>query len=262
VSKDGDYIYLGGTIHMLSEKDYPLPQAFQKAYADTDSIVLEIDFRGLEAPELQGQFLEAISYKDHRSLSNVLTEDVYKRLDDVLKSRAIPIAALDKLTPFGAMMTITQIELKRLGLIGVDGVDLHFTKRAERDNKELMSLESIEEQLSFMHSMNGLDPNAVVILGIEELLGLESIWFDLVASWRSGDLAQLEKLGIDNMKSEFPLMYQTMLVQRNKAWLNDIEILMTNQAKEFVLVGALHMAGEEGLITQLEKRGYTIDQLD
>jgi len=262
VSKGESYIYLGGTIHMLSEKDYPLPQAFQEAYAAADIIVLETDIRGLEAPELQGKILEAISYKDHRGLSNVLSRDVYKQLDEVLKTRGMPIAVLDKLTPFGAMMTVTQIELQRLGLIGVDGVDLHFTKRAEQDKKELLSLESIEEQLAFMHSMNSLDPNAVVKSGIEELLNLERVWSDLVTSWRSGDLAQLEELGIKDMKSEFPIMYQTILVQRNKAWLSDIEKLMTSQAKEFVLVGALHMAGEEGLILQLEKRGYTVAQLD
>jgi len=262
VSKGDDFIYLGGTIHMLSDKDYPLPQAFQEAYANTDNVVLETDIRGLEAPELQGRILEAISYQDHRGLSNVLTRDVYKQLEEVLKSRGLPIAVLDKLTPFGAMMTVTQIELQRLGLIGVDGVDLHFTKRAEKDEKPRLSLETVEEQLVFMHSMNDLDPDTVIKSGIEELENMQNVWSGLVSAWRLGDLKQLETMGIDDMKSQFPNMYQTMLVQRNKAWLGDIEALMTNQDKEFVLVGALHMAGEEGLITQLAKRGYTIIQLD
>ncbi len=262
VSKGDDFIFLGGTIHLLSEKDYPLPEAFQVAYSKTDNVVLEADIEGLGAAELQQKLLNAISYQDHRALSNVLDREVYGQLDVLLKERNLSIAVFDKFTPAGAIMAITQFELQRLGLIGGDGVDTHFAKLADKDAKESLFLETVDEQISFIKSMNSLEPNTVVKSGINEIESIKTIWQDLLDAWRKGDLEKLEELGIEDMRNRFPALYQTMLAKRNNEWLNDIDRLMTNQEKEFILVGALHMAGNDGLIAQLKRKGFTLEQLD
>lgn len=261
-SKGDDFIYLGGTIHLLSEKDYPLPKAFQVAYTNTDTVVLEADTQGLQAPELQQKILNAISYQDHRALSNVLDREVYSQLDELLKERNLPIAVFDKFTPAGAIMSLTQYELGRLDLIDGEGVDLYFAKRASKDDKESIYLETVDEQLSFIQSMNQLDPNIVIKSGIEEIESIQEVWQSLLSAWRSGDLSKLEELGIEDMQKQFPNLYQTMLVNRNRQWLNDIDSLMQNQEREFILVGALHMAGEDGLIVQLKQKGFKLEQLD
>lgn len=262
VSKGDDFLYLGGTIHVLSKNDYPLPKAFETAYTNTDDIVLETDTAALAAPEVQGQLLNAMSYQDHRGLSSVLDRDTYNEFDALLKAKGLPIAVFDRFTPAGAMMALTQFELKRLGLIGVEGVDAHFGQRAISDSKESVFLESFEEQLGFIQSMNQLEPSLVIKSGIKDINTLESLWGDLLNAWRSGDLEQLEKLGIVDMKRDFPSLYQTILVKRNDHWFKEVEAMMLTEDKEFILVGALHMAGDDGLIKRLKAAGYTVSQLD
>ncbi len=262
VSKGDDYLYLGGTIHVLSKNDYPLPQAFEIAYNRVDDIVLETDAAALVAPEVQGRILNAMSYQDHRALSNVLDRDTYSQLDQLLKSKGIPIAVFDRFTPAGAMMALTQFELQRLGLIGGEGVDAHFGARAIRDKKESLFLESFEQQLSFIQSMNQLEPNLLIKSGINDIEQLETVWAELLSAWRNGDLDQLEKIGIVDMKRDFPTLYQTILVKRNDQWLDEIKAMILSEDKEFILVGALHMAGSDGLITRLKAAGYTVSQLD
>jgi uncharacterized protein YbaP (TraB family) len=144
VTKGTDYLYLGGTIHVLSENDYPLPDAFDTAYNKADDIVLETDAGALVSPEIQARVLTAMSYQDNRTLSKVLDPDTYKQLDLLLKSKGFPTAAFDSFTPLGAMMALTQFELQKLGLIGAKGVDAHFGERAVRDKKESLFLESFE----------------------------------------------------------------------------------------------------------------------
>jgi uncharacterized protein YbaP (TraB family) len=262
VTKGTDYLYLGGTIHVLSENDYPLPDAFDTAYNKADDIVLETDAGALVSPEIQARVLTAMSYQDNRTLSKVLDPDTYKQLDLLLKSKGFPTAAFDSFTPLGAMMALTQFELQKLGLIGAKGVDAHFGERAVRDKKESLFLESFEQQLSFIHSMNQLEPNLLVKSGIKDIEKLEQYWSDLVSAWRSGDLGQLEKIGIVEMKRDFPSMYQTILVERNDHWLGAIKAMMLNEDIEFILVGALHMAGPDGLIQRLRSAGYIVSQLD
>lgn len=262
VSKDGGVLFLGGTIHVLSENDYPLPKAFELAYENADDLVFETDLAALQAAEVQEQLLNAMSYQDHRALSNVLDRDIYNQLDQLLKSKGLPIAVFDSFTPAGAMMTITQYELQKRGLIGTEGVDAHFGKRASTDNKDSLFLETFEEQLGFLQSMNRLDPNLLVKSGIKDLNNLEAFWTEMLNAWRTGDLQQLEKIGITEMKRDFPSLYQTILVKRNNDWFDEIEQMILSEDKEFILVGALHMAGEEGLINQLLEAGYQITQLD
>lgn len=262
VSKGDDFLYLGGTIHLLSKSDYPLPKAFEIAYQNTDDVVFETDVTALAAPEVQGQILNVMSYQDHRGLSNVLDRDVYSELGTLLESKGLPIAVFDRFTPAGAMMALTQFELQKLGVVGEDGVDVHFGARAISDNKESLFLESFEEQISFIESMNQLDPNLVIKSGIKDLQQLETVWAELLSAWRSGDTEQLENIGIDEMKRDFPRLYQTILVKRNDNWIKQIKSMMLSEDKEFILVGALHMAGDDGLIKRLNQAGYLVEQLD
>ena len=110
--------------------------------------------------------------------------------------------------------------------------------------------------------MNDLDPNLVIKSSIRDTNNFQSIWKEMLSAWRSGDLEKLEKLGIDEMQRDFPSLYQTMLVKRNKAWFSDLKQMIETKDIEFILVGALHMAGDDGLISMLTKAGYKVEQLD
>ena len=83
----------------------------------------------------------------------------------------------------------------------------------------------------------------------------------MTRAWRAGDLETLERLSGVPMREQSPEFYQTLLVQRNEAWLPQIESMVASTEVELVLVGALHLAGEDGLLAMLTRRGYTVRQL-
>lgn len=263
VTKGDDHLYLGGTIHVLSKDDYPLPVAFEEAYKGSEHIWLETDVAQMTTSDAQAKMLSVIMYQDQRSLSSVLEQDTYKDLTAFLQQRQIPAAAMDKLTPAGLMLSITAMELQRLGLIDeTAGVDLHFSGRAKTDGKELKHLETIDEQLSFIGKMNEIEPNSLIKSMMEEVGKTSEVWEKLLSAWKAGDMQALGDAGIKEMKAEFPLIYQTILANRNQDWMQDITQMMKSEEVEFVLVGALHMAGDDGLIKKLTKAGYTVEQLD
>ena len=80
--------------------------------------------------------------------------------------------------------------------------------------------------------------------------------------WRQGDVEKIDVSYLQPMIQDFPKIYQALLVQRNNDWIDKIESLLNTKEKEFILVGALHLAGEEGLISQLSDLGYKIEQMD
>ena len=154
------------------------------------------------------------------------------------------------------------VELQRLGLMLDGGVDHHFNSRSTSDGKQIDILETIEEQVSFINSLNEIDANLLITSTLQDLDSLSNEWPNLVAAWRSGDLVKLEEIGVKPMRDLTPSVYEVFLVNRNNKWMTDIEAMFADKDIEFVLVGALHMAGEHGLIQQLKAADYEVVQLD
>ena len=263
VSKGDDYFYLGGTIHLLAEDDYPLPVAFDAAFAAADILYFETDMQAMSSPSAQAKMLPIFMFADERTLRGELSAEVYAELELFLAERQIPIANFAKFTPAGISLTLTAIELQRMGVMEANGeshgVDDHYTKRGIAAQKQIDALETLDEQIAFMMSMNDEDSDQIVKSTLRDLHNLESDWEKLLAAWRTGDLAALQKLGIEPMQ-EFPKLFQLLLVQRNTNWLKKMEPMITTPEIEFILVGALHMVGQDGLLNRLQLAGYQIEQ--
>ena len=80
-------------------------------------------------------------------------------------------------------------------------------------------------------------------------------------SWRSGTskfFIRIQK----QMKKEYPEIYKKVLVNRNNNWISQISSYFDTESVEFVLVGALHLHGDDGILNLLKESGYSISQLE
>lgn len=261
-SKDGNTVYLGGTVHLLAKSDYPLPNAFETAYKDSQEIVLETDISAAMDLGFQMKSMKIVMFQDDRTLSTVVSDKNYKALSELLETKGLPISMFEKFTPAGVSLTLAALEMQKMGMAETLGVDKHFYDRAQSDSKKAHFLETTDEQLSFIESMNSLDPDKIIESAIEENLDFQAKMDSILQAWKNGDLDALEETGIDEMQSEFPKLYQVLLVQRNNAWIKEINRFIESPEVEFILVGALHMAGDDGLLVQLKSQGFKVEQLD
>lgn len=262
VSKGENYFYLGGTLHLLTAADYPLPDEFIKAYKDANTLIFETDLRATQTPEFQSKFLSAIAYKDDRTLSSELKPDIYNQLENFLAARQIPIASFSNFQPWGISLVISVLEYQRLGMTPEYGVDMYFNNLALADNKEIISLETPDEQLSFLISMARIDPNLAIESTLRDLDRLPAFIELMRKNWRDGDLeAFAQSASIKQMEVEFPEIFNTILTNRNNNWMKQLPAYIDDSRKEFVLVGALHLSGKKGLLNQLIEQGFKVEQL-
>ena len=259
VSKGDDHLFIGGTIHVLGSDDYPLPASFEKIYKESEQLVLETDIQKLQSPEMQIKMLQLMSYQDDSTLKDHLKPETYKALETSLSKNGIPIFAVQKFKPGMVGMMLTVIELKKLG-ISIEGVDQFYSSKALKDKKTLGKLETIEEQLTFLTDIGKKDPDSFIMYTLRDMTEFPEMFQALKKAWREGNMNKMAELAIEPMKKDYPATYKTILVQRNNAWIPQIEALLKTKEVEMVLVGTLHLAGEEGVLKQLQKRGYTIEQ--
>ena len=151
------------------------------------------------------------------------------------------------------MMTL--VEMQRTGQAGT-GVDEYFNRRARNDGKRRTHLESVEAQIAFVADLGVGQENELIEYTLKDLAQLPQFLQALKLAWRGGDLDGLKQMGIDPMVEEFPDVYRDLIVDRNNAWLIQLERMLQTDDVELVLVGALHLAGPDGLLEYYLRRGY------
>ena len=261
VEKDANRLFIGGTIHLLAESDYPLPAAFEKAYDESATVVLETDMQKLNSPEFQAIMMRELSYSDGRNLKQELNQETYTAVEQFFRLRGIPMARIIGFKPGMVSITMTVVELQRLGLVGI-GVDAYYSTQSVNDRKSLGQLESVEAQIAFIANMGAGRVDEMLIYTLADIDRLPELMNSMKHAWRQGDLTQLKSIGITPFENEFPNMYKALIADRNDTWLPKIEAMLKTSEVEFVLVGALHLAGDDGLLSQLATRGYKVRQYE
>lgn len=259
VSKGANSLFIGGTIHVLRETDYPLPAAFDKAFDAATTLIFETDVAATEDPAFAQQMMQHLMYQDGKSLQDGLSPAVYRQLEEFCAARGVPIIMFQQMRPPAAALSLMMLELQRLGISNA-GVDSHYFRRAQAENKIIAELETPAEQLAFLAGLGEGREDDFVRYSLNDMQQLETVMRDLTAAWRTGDQAQMARLSLDEMRREFPLIYRQLLADRNKKWVPRIEAMLNNPATELVLVGALHLVGSDGVLALLRARGYTIEQ--
>jgi len=260
LEKNGVRVFVGGTMHILTEEDYPLPNAFETAYSQSGEIVFETDVAKMQDPAFQQYLLTEVSYQDGRKLRQLISADTYLALNSFFAERGIPMASIDNFKPGMVATLMTIVELQRLGVNGV-GVDAHFNQRAASDRKALGQLETVEAQVAFIANMGAGQEDEMLSYNLLDIERLPELWQSMTQAWRRGDLAWLEQQIALPMQQDFPEVYQALLVERNNAWIPQLEAMFASPQEEFVLVGALHLVGKDGVLAKLAARGYRITQL-
>jgi uncharacterized protein YbaP (TraB family) len=260
VSSGESVTYLAGTVHKLPPDQYPLPEEYRAAYDRSDSLVFETDIAAMQQPAVQARIAELSALPAGMTLKLVLDDPAYEALVAYSEEIGFPIQLLEPLEPVPAMLTLLSITIQALGLTG-QGVDEYFYARAQLDSKPVDGLETPEQQIDILLSMDQDDPSHFVQRSIEDLRearrgGLETG----LRVWRDGDEAALVEHFLRAQMLYSPGLYRSLVVERNLEWMLALRGYFETPETELVLVGVAHLVGEDGLVALLRNEGYEVEK--
>jgi len=260
VEHNGFKLYLAGTIHLLRTSDYPLPSGFDKAYKNSSVLVFETDIDALKTPALSNKLLASISLPKGQTLFSVIAPETQQLLQQYSAKNNISLDYLSHFKPSFVAITLALNELNKMG-VSQTGVDEYYNNKAKTDHKPTLGLETPEQQIKILSNMAQGHEDEFIIQTLKDINDVNSMFDDMLLSWKQGNLNKIESFFIAPTKKQFPMMHKQLLVDRNQSWLAHLKSYLTTTEVEMVLVGSAHLAGKDGLLKTLKNMGYTITQL-
>ncbi|WP_206859340.1 TraB/GumN family protein [Lysobacter changpingensis] len=263
VSDRDNAVYLLGSFHLLKADDYPLSSDIDQAFASADKVVFEVPPEQLLDPATGQKFLAAAGYADGRTLSQVLPPTMREKFNRILARYDESIAQFDAYEPWFVNLSLMLGISQQMGFQQEKGLDQVLMQQARASGKATGGLESIDLQLSVLDST----PMDEQVKSLKEFLDkpmeMPGMLSDLHNAWRDGDLARLDTLTREEMREKTPETYRMVNVERNDAWVPQIQQMLDGQKKgdTLVVVGALHLLGEDGVVEKLRAKGYAVERV-
>jgi uncharacterized protein YbaP (TraB family) len=256
----GGVVYLAGSVHMLSHDYYPLNPAVETGFRDSDLLVEEVDLNEMLAPASQLQTLMRGMLPAGQSLDKLLSPATLALVNKFTAGLGDASEPLKRFKPWMLAIAVEGLELQKNGFDPNLGLDKHFFDLAQAQGKTVQGLETVEYQISRFDEMSMEQQDRFLGDTLKELDTEKASVTKLADAWRSGDAPAVERIVLADLKSD-AAMYQRLLVERNRNWLPALEALFSRRGHAFVVVGAAHLVGPDGLLQMLKAKGYAVEQL-
>lgn len=254
-------VYLAGSVHLLKASDAALPGAFDRAYRASRQLVMELAMDKVDPTEAAGWMMEHGMLHEGATLRGILGEVRYRRVTAEARRLKLPAEALDPFEPWVIGLELLEMQYQQLGFDPQQGVEQQLQQRAQQDGKSISGLETLDQQLGILQAMSYAQQTRFLDMIVGEMRDVESDTQTVISAWKNGDVTRLAALLGEEYQS-FPALYQLLVSDRNRRWIAQIERLLHANEDYFVVVGALHLVGEGGLLELMRRDGYRPENLN
>ncbi|MGQ0579600.1 MAG: TraB/GumN family protein [Betaproteobacteria bacterium] len=257
-------VYLLGSIHLGRSDMYPLGPVVEKAYQAAKVVALEADPTD---PQAVMAAVAASLYQPPETLQKNLPSPMLARLSRTLERYGIALEQVQPMKPFLVAITLASIEYVNAGFDPSLGVDVHFARRARQDGKPVVQLESFGGQIALMNNLSGRLQESLLQETLESIDNGEipALVDSMVRAWKSGDAKKLQD-AVSTEERKLPSalaqeFHRHLISDRNIAMAEKIETMLKGTDAHFIVIGAAHLPGQDGVLQILSAKGNRVSPL-
>jgi uncharacterized protein YbaP (TraB family) len=260
VVKDADTtIYLFGTVHVLKPGLSWFDEAVKAAFDKSDTVVLEMIEPDL--PTMQGLIMKtALAPAGDPTLTAKLPEASRAPYAAALTDLGMRADALDRFEPWFAAMTLSIAPLQKLGYDPNSGAERTITEAAKAANKQLVGLETAEQQLGFFDGLPAEQQIKFLVSTVNDYADAGPTLDKMVVQWAAGNPDALGATLNEEMRKT-PELAKVVLSDRNAHWADWISARMAQPGTVFIAVGAGHLAGSDSVQAYLAKHNLKAERI-
>ncbi len=245
--------YIFGTIHVSDPKIVNLPEEVTSTLNNTDTFVME----ALPVPDEALKLSQMMFFNDGRTLKDFIDDALFEETATILSNYSFPIETVMVMKPWAAFLIMSYPADGGLPL------DLLLLQTAQQNGADVYGLESLSEQGNIFSNMD-FDTQVKLLLDTVCHYDVVKKDFELMKSlYLERDVKGLFTQSSKYSFSQEPVykdLMKRILVDRNYT-MTDRMLNILEKGNAFIAIGAMHLPGEEGVLSLLGKQGYKIHSI-
>jgi uncharacterized protein len=260
VSSGSKSAYLLGSVHLGDKSFYPLPSVIENAFAASSLLIVEVDTRKMNPLEMQQMMAASGTYPLGDDLSKHISPETEAKLNAFLTSYGMPPALFSRYRPWMAGLTVSMLPMIKAGLNPNQGIDMYFMNKA--GDKPVEQLEDAAWQIQLLASIPERDSDKYLLSSIRQAEHAQETWTKLAKYWSEGAADKIDELTSQEAgdSADEKAFSRRLREDRNPHMADRLEKCLHSSESCFMIVGAAHAVGKEGIVKQLQARGYRVEQ--
>jgi uncharacterized protein YbaP (TraB family) len=252
-------VYLLGSIHLASRDLYPLPDHIERAFRTSSVLVVEVDLNRLDQSKFQGLLAANGLYPREDSLWNHVSPSTRKLVTIFCERQGLQAESFARMKPWLAAFATAFLPVRAMQPDWVPGVDKYFLDKASNGIR-VEPLESAEYQLRLVSTMPERQQERSLRAAVKNAGQIGEDFTRLQTLWLAGDAEKLDSYLSSSMRDD-PDYEKRVFADRNPRMAERAEKCLKNGERCFVVVGAGHMVGRDGIVRLLQDRGIQVKQV-
>lgn len=247
VSDADTTVHLFGTVHVLPPGTQWRTPALDAALEASRAIYFETDVEP-DAASMTGLVVQLGMYPLGQKLTDRLSPEQVASLTAACQALGMPVSQIEPMRPWLAATFISERLITSAGYDPMSGVERTLHPLAAAAGKDIRKLETVEQQLRIFADLPEAEQVDYLMEGLKEIEGQTALLKELVDAWATGNVDTIERIMIEQELAETPVIYEALLLNRNRSWAAELGRVMREEAGEvFVAVGAGHLVGRDSV---------------
>lgn len=259
VSSGNNVVYLLGSVHLGTKGMYPLAREIEEAFDRSTALAVEIDINRVDVRKTEAAILKMGIYPEGDTLWKHISPETRKLLEEFCATYNLDAERFVATKPWLVTMSLAMIPLQRNGMDTSLGIDKYFLDKAQ-GKKRIVEIESVEEQFKMFAGFPDDVQEKILVGALRDPGDAQAKAKRTENAWIAGDAAEIDRL-IAEKASGPPEVERAILQERNPRMADAAEQLLKGKEVGFVMVGAAHLVGKDGVVAILERRGYQVEQV-
>lgn len=247
--------YIFGTIHLICPDNFFVPKGTEEKFKAAQQVFLEVD---MDDPQMMMKTQKLMMSADGKKLKDIMNEADYKVFSDYFKKTSGMDVAM--FGPAKPMVYMSVALMKSTGCPMPKSYEEYFVKEAKTEKKEILGLETIEDQMAVMDKATTEQQVGWLMDAVKETENGNALYAQMIDLYKKQDIEALTKMISEQMVG-MKGMEEELLDKRNQNWIPVIEQNI-KQKSIFFAVGAGHLGGEKGVLKLLQQKGYIVKSLE
>ncbi len=253
-SSERNITYLLGSLSITDKSIFPLNAKVEKIYSQCSKIIVETDM----TKPTQDQTVTALlkyGLLSKTTIDKVLTKEQYTKADNLIKTytkNKKSLSTYKNFMPWVIESLISNLAFNNSQNFLQNSIPSYFIKKAKKDGKSIVELESSDSQLNRLSSMSYSLQGSLLENTIMVVEKAPETVKNATTLWKRGDIDGLNEL------FSFDKDAQTSVTQKTYECITKY---LKSGGKYFAVADISRLTGKSGVINTLKEKGYKVEQL-